>query len=287
MELFAQTFDVSSSARIEAELADADLRVESRRGDGVEVRVTGHGDGAEDIRAYFQAMDFEASASGSSVRIRADDSDMGPNFWSRGSWAGITVWISAPEGSDLHLRTSDGDIEISDFSGDADLRSSDGDVVVGDIAGDVQIHTSDGDIIAGRLSGSEVRVRTSDGDVEIDRIEAGAATLQSGDGDVDVAFSGGSLEAQSGDGDLHVEILDDADVRLRTGDGDIQIWVPAGYGADVVLEGEDLEIDQDVRLRGRISDDRISGTLNDGGAVLEATTGDGTVALRTQGRAVR
>lgn len=285
-ELFAETFRASGTTTIDVDVSDADLRIESHDGEGLEVRVTGHGD-SEDARELFQAMDFDASMSSGNLRVEASDPNMGRDWWRSGRRAEITVWISAPSASPLQIRTSDGDIEVGDFDAGASLRSSDGDIVAGQINGDVEIHTSDGDILARRISGSIARIRTSDGDVSIESLASEEATLQSSDGDVDVAFRGGYLEARSSDGDLTVEVLDDADVSLRTGDGDIEIWVPAGYGADVVLEGEDLDVDQDVQLRGRVSDERITGTLNEGGSRLEASTGDGSVTLRTRGRQVR
>lgn len=286
-ELYARSFDVSATPRIEVDLADADVRIERREGTSVDVRVDVRGDDPADGRALFDAMEFEASASGETVRVHAREPNMDRGWWRSGRWASVTVTVSAPAGSNLDVRTSDGDIEVADFEGDVFLRSSDGDIVLGDVGGDVEVRTSDGDISAGRLAGSSARIQTSDGDVRVESLASRDAQVQSSDGDVDIVFAGQSLEARSGDGDLTVEIADEADVRLRTGDGDIQIWVPEGYGADVTLQGEHLDVEQEVRLRGRITDDRITGTINEGGPLLEATTGDGSVTLRTRGRQVR
>lgn len=286
-EVYGRTFDASATPRVEVDVADADVRVETHPGTGVEVRVTAHADSPEDGYAFFEATEFEARAEGRTVRIEARDPDMGAEWWRRGRWAGITIWVSAPGGSDVDVRTSDGDIEMADLTGNVSLRSSDGDVVVGDVEGDVEVRTSDGDILAGRISGASARLQTSDGDIRVESMYSDEAMLQSSDGDVDVAFAGRSLEARSGDGNLTVELLAEADVRLRTGDGDIVVWAPEGYSADVSLEGEDLDVEQEMRLRGRISEGRITGTLNEGGSVLEATTGDGSVSLRTRARQVR
>jgi len=264
-EHFARTFDVGASAVIEVNVSDADVRVDSHSGDGVEVRVVVRSGDSDDGRDYFEAMDFEASASGNRVTVEARDPQMGRDWWRGGRGAGATVWISAPEGVTLDVHTSDGDIDLGDFSGDVSVR------------------TSDGDVRAGRLSGRRITIQSSDGDLEVERIAGGDAELRTSDGDVDVVMAGGSLDAQSGDGDLRVELDGESEVRVRTGDGDIALYIPENFGAELLLQGEDLDIDRDVRLHGRISEGRIQGTLNGGGPMIEARTGDGTISIRSHG----
>ena len=43
------------------------------------------------------------------------------------------------------------------------------------------------------------------------------------------------------------------------------------------LEGEDLDVDG-ARLQGRIGDDRVRGSLDGGGPLLEAWTGDVSIS---------
>jgi hypothetical protein len=263
-ELFAQSFDVGADAVLDVDVADADVSIASRGGAGVEVRVLVDGRDGDDGRELFEAMRFEATVTGNTLRVRATDPQMGRDWWRAGRWASVTIAIAAPEGSALDIRTGDGDIQVADFSGVVSLRSSDGDVTAGRLSGGrVEIQTSDGDISAGLLDGAETSVRTGDGDVEL-------------------TVAGGSLEASSGDGDLWVELDDPAEVRLRTGDGDITIRAPATLAADLDLEGEDLDMDGAFRLQGRIGDDRVTGSLNGGGPILEARTGDGTITLEAR-----
>jgi hypothetical protein len=240
-EHFARTFDAGASALIDVNVSDADVRVDSHRGDGVEVRVLVRSSDPDDARDYFEAMDFEASVSGNRVTVEARDPQMGRDWWRGGRDAGATVWISAPEGVELDVHTSDGDIDIGDFSGEVSVR------------------TSDGDVTAGRLSGRRITIQSSDGDLDVERISGGDAELRTSDGDVQVVLAGGSLDAQSGDGDLRVELDSESEVRVRTGDGDIALYIPTDMGAELLLQGEDLDIDRDVRIHGRISEGRIQG----------------------------
>lgn len=48
------------------------------------------------------------------------------------------------------------------------------------------------------------------------------------------------------------------------------------------LEGEDLDVDGAFRLQGRIGDDRVRGSLNGGGPLLKAHTGDGSISLEAR-----
>jgi hypothetical protein len=263
-ELFAQSFDVGANAVLEVDVADADVSVASHRGAGVEVRVVVNGRDGDDGRELFEAMRFEATAMGNTLRVRATDPQMGRDWWQSGRWASVTIAIAAPEGSALDVRTGDGDIQVADFVGPVSLRSSDGDVT------------------AGRLSGERVEIETSDGDIRVGLLEDAETSVRTGDGDVELTLSGGSLQASSGDGDVWVELDDPAAVRLRTGDGDVTIRAPATLAAELDLDGEDLDVDGAFRLQGRIRDDRVTGSLNGGGPMLEARTGDGTITLEAR-----
>lgn len=262
-ELFAQSFDLGADAVVDVDVADADVSIANHRGAGVEVRVL-VGGREEDGRELFEAIRFEATASGNTLRVRARDPQMGRDWWSGGRWASVTVAIAAPEGASLDVRTGDGDIEVADFAGAVSLR------------------TSDGDVAAGRLSGDRIEIQTSDGDVRVGFVGDATTSVRTGDGDVVLTVAGGSLEASSGDGDLWVELDTPTELRLRTGDGDITIRAPESLAAEVHLQGEDLDMDGDFRLQGRIGDDRVTGTLNGGGPLLQARTGDGTITLEAR-----
>ena len=262
-EVFARRFDVRDG-RLEVDLADADVVLETTSGSTVDVRAyvdAADGD-MEWASAVFADMDFSATERGGTVYVEADDHNISNNEWRDHRHFSVTVVVAIPEGMDVRVQTDDGDIEANSLSGNTVLRSSDGDIVV-DAAegGDLDIHTSDGDIVVDRLESRHAEIRTSDGDVILRSVRA-------------------PLDVASGDGDIRINLLEAYETSVSTGDGDIVLTAPANIAADVRMDGEDLSVQQGLQLLGRIREHSVQGTLNGGGPTIDLRTGDGSISLR-------
>ena len=260
-EVFSRRFDVRG-ARLDVDLADADVVLETTSGSVVDVRAYVDTSDMEWARDVFEDMDFSATERGNTVYVEARDHDISNREWRDQRSFSVSVVVAIPEGTDVDVQTDDGDIRASVLSGNTTLRSSDGDIVV-DAAesGDLDIHTSDGDIVVDRLESRQAEIRTSDGDVVLRSVR-------------------GPLDAASGDGDIRVNLLDANETSVSTGDGDVVLTTPADISADVYLEGEDLSVAQGLELIGRIRDHSVEGRLNGGGPTIQVTTGDGSISLR-------
>jgi DUF4097 and DUF4098 domain-containing protein YvlB len=260
-EVFARQFDVRDG-RLEVDLSDADVVLETTSGSTMDVRAYVDASDSEWASEVFEDMDFRATKRGNTVYVEADDHNFNNGEWRDHQRYSVTVVVAIPEGTDVSVQTSDGDIQAGTLSGNTTLRSSDGDIVV-DAAedGDLDIHTSDGDIVVDRLESRRAEIRTSDGDVVLRSVRA-------------------PLDVATGDGDIRINLLDANETSVSTGDGDILLTAPADLAADVHMDGEDLSVEQGLELLGRIREHSVQGTLNGGGPTIDMSTGDGSISLR-------
>ena len=142
----------------------------------------------------------------------------------------------------------DGDLFVSDTSGELIVRGDDGELDIDDVRGAVDVRTDDGDLRLGGIL-TVVRASTDDGDLDI-RAEPGSRMEQ--------------------------------DWSLHSDDGGVLLTLPEDFAADltVLADDGDIEIEPAITMQGRVSRNRISGELNGGGYELRVTTDDGRVTIR-------
>ncbi|MDM7829787.1 DUF4097 family beta strand repeat-containing protein [Cellulomonas edaphi] len=131
------------------------------------------------------------------------------------TWTGscsASLRVVVPEGTQVVVRASDGDVRASGLTGGLDVRAGDGRVDVDDVQGSVAVVASDGN----------VSVRGVTGDVDLDV----------GDGSTDVETVAGSVVVDSHDGRVTVAGVE-RDVDIDSSDGDVDVY---GTGAPVALE---------------------------------------------------
>ena len=278
-------FDTTAGGLLRVNVPDADVVLRTGDSDRVEITVRLTSKDMDRARSRFESMNLQASGDADGVSLTGDKTREWN--WNRRNWGSFNIEaeITLPARYDVDLETSDGDIQAGRLQGAVALRTSDGDIRIASIEGTtVSIHSSDGDIQVGEVTASEVTLNTSDGDISSSRIAADRIEAATSDGDIDLTVAG-ALEARTSDGDIDVVIERAAEIWLRSGDGDIHITGPASLGANLDLDGEDLEIPSGITLDGTISRRRVQGALNGGGPGLRARTGDGTLTLSLSGDA--
>jgi DUF4097 and DUF4098 domain-containing protein YvlB len=156
--------------------------------------------------------------------------------------------ITAPAGTRLTLKTSDGSIKVYDIKAPADLNTSDGSIEVRGFDGALHARSSDGSLtVSGRFD--DLRLDTSDGSITLE-VQRGSKVAT-------------DWRLHSSDGSIRAALPEDlsAEVRLSTGDGSIH---------------SDLSIND---VHGPMSKQSMTGKLNSGGRLLEIRTSDGSIHL--------
>lgn len=164
------------------------------------------------------------------------------------------------------VTTTSGRVELRKASQDVDLDVVSGGIDVQDVTGDAYLHTVSGSIRAERIKGSI------------------KATVVSGDIDLKDVSEADTVEAKMTSGSISYEgeIRSGGRYTLTNHSGNVEMIVPASSGFEFearVFSGK-IYTDFEVRVSGEISKRKLSGVVNNGGAVVELTTFSGHIYLK-------
>jgi DUF4097 and DUF4098 domain-containing protein YvlB len=278
-----QDLALAPGGRLQLNVHDADVEVTSEpTGGRLAVEI-----GAKDAawaRDVFQRMHFTATAEGNALVVRTEDPHLDGGAWRRHGDVHVRIRVGVPNAVDLSLTTGDGDVSVGSVEGHVEIQTGDGDVQVGDVNGEAAIRTGDGDVSLGMIRGPTVTVQTGDGDIAVGGVEAERIAVRTGDGDVALGSASGAVDAATNDGDVSIQLATASPVAVTTGDGDIAIIVPRALGFDLDLKGADVSVPQGMVIGGGVTSGSARGTVNGGGPLIKAVTGDGTVVVKVGGK---
>ncbi len=152
-------------------------------------------------------------------------------------------------------RTSGGEIWIENSEGIVSLNTSGGDIVVEHLAGEVLANTSGGDIDIESVQG-DVSVQTSGGDLSFQDIVGHTLKGNTSGGDIEAYRIQATMDVYTSGGDIEVEDLSGS-IKGTTSGGDIEIDDIRG-GAAVTTSGGDIDI---TGLRGGLRAKTASGQI--------------------------
>jgi hypothetical protein len=240
------------------------------------VRSNKHSD--EKIREILEE-DYEIRVEKSGSRIEAVAKREGSGW----SWNGISISfiVYTPEKFACDLNTSGGSLKISGVNGNQhELKTSGGSITAEDMSGNLEARTSGGSINISNYMG-EIDAKTSGGSINLEDIR----------GDIDVTTSGGGIKiddaqgavyASTSGGSINADItkLDDQLV-LKTSGGSVRATIPSGLGLDLDLRGNRVNTSLN-NFSGESKSDRVKGTVNGGGILVQLSTSGGSVSLDYQ-----
>lgn len=246
----------------------------------------------------FKDYDVNFAQEGNDVRIRARYDH--PTSWFHWNTdLDVRFVVNVPSQYNVDLKTSGGDIDVSDLNGQAKVSTSGGDVSLGRIAGAVDAHTSGGDVsMAGShasamlsTSGGDIKVgdasgslsvKTSGGSIDIRRADGDLKAHTSG-GSIDIGDAGGAIDASSSGGSIKARLFRQprADSKLSTSGGGITIHVAPNVALDIDAHtsGGDVASDIPVTILGKQNDSSLNGKLNGGGPKLVLRSSGGDIRL--------
>ena len=134
-------------------------------------------------------------------------------------------------------------------------------MILEDLKGNITAHTSGGGVEGARIEG-ELITGTSGGGIELKEMNCS----------LDAHTSAGSLVAQM--------ISVGKYLKLSTSAGNIDLELPAKQGLDLDLHGERVNQHQFSGFNGDWDKDHVRGTVNGGGATVEARASSGDVNVK-------
>ncbi len=273
-DMIERTFNVADGGRLVIDADHGNVKVNSGSSGSVHVRVrrTPRGDAA--------AEDYEVTFKQEGDRI----SILGTNTIRNSGRAGVNVdfEVTVPQRFNVDAETAGGNIAVDDLDGRVKLNTSGGNLALGRISGEVDAHTSGGNI---SLDGSDanVIVNTSGGNISLGRVGGTVRATTSG-GNISVDEVNGEITAKTSGGQINARIARQpkANCLLRTSGGSITVYLADGVAVDLEAETSAGHVDTDVEVAatGRIKKDRLHGTINGGGPLLELDTSAGDIHIK-------
>jgi DUF4097 and DUF4098 domain-containing protein YvlB len=141
------------------------------------------------------------------------------------------------------VRTSSGDVTITDASGPVTAHSNSGAVRVRNAAGPVVAEASSGNVTVSDAK-STVTALTSSGGIDLARI-AGAVSAKSSSGEIKGAtLSGDRCGVRSESGNIDLNFTGTPDITAEASSGNVRVSVPAGkpYKVDVATRSGDRTV---------------------------------------------
>ena len=223
--------------------------------------------------------DYEIRIEKSGSRIEAVAKKVSKNW----SWNGISISfvVYTPENFACDLNTSGGSLKISGVSGrNHELKTSGGSITAEDMSGDLEARTSGGSItvkdfvgeLDAKTSGGSIKLSNIKGDIDVST-SGGGITIDDAQGAVYASTSGGSINAD-------ISKLEDQLV-LKTSGGSVRATIPSGLGLDLDLRGNRVNTSLN-NFSGESKSDRVNGTVNGGGILVQLSTSGGSVNLNYQ-----
>jgi DUF4097 and DUF4098 domain-containing protein YvlB len=182
--------------------------------------------------------------------------------------SGGSITVSGTHGA-AKLDTSGGGIDVHDLVGDLDADTSGGSITLKGIQGRIRAETSGGGIEGSALDGP-VHAESSGGSIDLDGVTGDLVADTSG-GSIRIAGAGGRVQADTSGGGIEASFA-----RGNSRGGSLET---SGGGIHVAL-GNSVETDLPIQVLGKVSRDRLNGTLGKGGNTLRLHTSGGGVHIR-------
>ena len=271
-----KTFNLSSG-ELFVSTSGGSIRVEGSNSSKVKVEMfvksNKHSDSK--IREIIEE-DYEIRIEKSGSRIEAVAKRTGRSW----SWNGISISfvVYTPEKFACELNTSGGSLKISGVSGRShELKTSGGSITAEDMSGDLEARTSGGSItvrdfvgdLDGKTSGGSIKLEDINGDIDVST-SGGGIRINDVQGEVYASTSGGSINAE-------ITKLENQLV-LKTSGGSVRATIPSGLGLDLDLRGNRVNTSLS-NFSGESKSDRVKGTVNGGGILVQLSTSGGSVNL--------
>lgn len=287
-----RTFTVAPGGLLTVDADGADITVTGADSNQVSVRILVTGS-----ERTLDAMALSAEQDEQGVLVKAKRKGGGWFNWSSGSQQS-SIQVSVPGHYNARLKTSGGDIVVSQLQGEVSGSTSGGDVRVADLQGPLNVTTSGGDMEVARISG-KTEIRTSGGDIRVRDIGSDLRAQTSGGdvvvsnvhGNVDARSSGGGVKAlrihggiraSSSGGDIHAELVGaNRGIETSTSGGNIVIRLPRNTRGvlDASTSGGSVSSDLPVTTT-EARERRLAGTINGGGEAIRARTTGGSIRVQ-------
>lgn len=253
----SETIDPADSEMVSVEVVSGDVTIDGDDRDDIDLDIVKQ---SSSIRTDLKELHFEYDHDGDTLELRSD-------------WDGSEGWFRSRPSLDL-------DIAMPRELAIDRIDTSTGRVTVRNVEGEMSLDTTTGRVTAENVDGSVIGDTTT-GRVTIEDI-TGTASADTTTGRIEIHDVGriGDLSATTGRISTDVPAID-GDTTISALTGQVTAAIDPDLDAELVVETntgsisvDNLAIDGGVR-----EDDRVTGTLGEGGPTLTISTSTGRISL--------
>jgi hypothetical protein len=272
-EDFEDSVDAAPGGRLRVEVDAGDVEIEGHDRDEISVDGRASGIGASGVE-----FELEEAEDGRAALLSVDLGGLSAVF----GGPRVRLHVRVPHRTALDVRTGGGDVEIEEVDGPVRARTSGGKVEVSRIRAAVDLETSGGEIRADEIGG-DLRARTSGGEIQASEVR-GVLDVRTSGGPLKLIDVGGPVHGRTSGGSVDVRFTGAPEGELETSGGSIEVEFAAGSGLrlDARTSGGRVELDRELRVRGRLDPSRVEAELNGGGPPLRLRTSGGNIVIRTR-----
>jgi len=275
-----EIFNVNANPTIEIETSGGSIMAEGHSENEVRVYMIVRRGGRTLSPSDFDLDDFEIdiSQNGNRITASAERKSRGVGSWFRtGSNVSVSFVVHAPTTATVDGSTSGGSVTAINFANDVSLRTSGGSVTAESIRGNADLRTSGGSITLRDVEGT-INGRTSGGSIRADGL-IGPADLSTSGGSILLENVSGAISARTSGGSIRAQLTEfSEDIDLRTSGGSITVDMPETENFEMDLSGNRVNVEL-RNFTGSSERNGVSGTVGNGGPMLEARTSGGSVTV--------
>jgi hypothetical protein len=258
--------------------------------DAGSINVAGTSDNIISVTADIEGSDkaiaeFEVTAEqkDNEITIHGKNNRNGlwPWNWAFGRSLQVEFTIHVPKKIALQLNTSGGGVRVNSIEGSITGSTSGGDIGMSEIKGELEFSTSGGDVFAERCSGI-IRSTTCGGNINATEL-TGIIEMNTSGGNIRMSAIEGSLRTKTLGGSIFVNLKgENKGVYTETMGGSIMLEVPKNFAANIEANtfGGRVRCDLSITTTGKLENNKIIGTINGGGALINAHTMGGNVWIK-------
>jgi len=271
-----KTFNLSTG-ELYVSTSGGSIKVEGGSGNTVKVemyvRSSKHSD--EKIKEMLED-EYEIKIGQTGSRVEATAKRLGSGW----NWNGISISfvVYTPKNFACELNTSGGSLNLSGVSGSRQsMKTSGGSIHAENISGELDVDTSGGSIHIDELNGN-LKANTSGGSINLSEIRGDIDAHTSGGG-INIEDVQGYVSATTSGGSITANISKlEKQLVLKTSGGSVNATIPQGLGLNLDLRGNRVNTSLN-NFSGESKSDRVRGTVNGGGILVELATSGGSVNL--------
>jgi hypothetical protein len=288
-----KTFTVQPGGTLQVGTSGGSIRIQSAAVSTVTVvaheEVRADSDAEADSLLQKLTLAIDQTGNDVSANAQYEKSPVGFHW----NWPPVRVdfVVTVPMNYNADLKTSGGNITVSNLGGNVHARTSGGNLTLGKISGDVDCGTSGGNVTLeeGR---STVRLASSGGSISVGHA-VGPTELRTSGGNLRIDLAEGTLNARTSGGNIRATFKGalKGDCDLDTSGGQVRAVVDANAafkldastsGGSVDARGLTITLDAGHYRRGS-----LAGEVNGGGPLLHLRSSGGNITIETRSTAER